>query len=245
MALANITMLAPSGVTGTVQMPDGSSATVAADGTIAVSPIFRDALEAAGWVLMRSHTRYWSSAGTTIAASSAANTIASVTMTNGGLTVNAQPVPMRPVDIVIGGNTAAMTGNLAVIYVANDGSTQTDNLSLSTAAGSAGVAGATLHLTKCVATFTSATITGLNATIGSPFLYAGTTAAIGVPVELGTSLTSLTAIKEMDQAGFQTTSTDQGTNIGTFSSITLGAFTPHTAPATSVGYQLYYSFLSP
>src|SRR6516165_3956942 len=115
MALANITMLAPSGVTGTVQMPDGTSATVAADGTISVSPIFRDALEAAGWVLMRSHAVYWSSAGTTIAAASAANTIASVTMTNGGLTVNAQPVPMRPVDFVIGGNTAAMTGNLAVV----------------------------------------------------------------------------------------------------------------------------------
>jgi len=245
MALANIKMFAPSGVTGEVVLPDGSTTTVASDGTISVSPLHRNALENAGWVIGLSQLGYWSSASTTIAAASAAAMIASVTMTNGGLSVAAQPVPMRNVDFVIGGNTAAMTGTLTVIYLANDGLSTTDLLSLSTPAGTAGVAGNTLHLSKCVAVLSSATITGLNATIGSPFLYAGTTATVGVPVPPGTSITSLTAVKEMDQASLAATSTDQGTNIGTFSSVTLGAFTPHTAPATTVAYQLYYSFLAP
>jgi hypothetical protein len=245
MALANIKMFAPAGVTGTVNLPDGTSASIASDGTISVSPLFRNTLEAAGWVIAISQSLRFSSAGTTMAAASAAAMVASVTMTNGGMTVAAQPVPMRPVQWVIGGNTAAMSGILTVAYVANDGSSQVDALSLSLGAGSAGIAGATLQMTKCVATLTSATVTGLTASIGSPFAYAGTTAAFGVPVPLGASITALTAMKEMDQAGFQSTSTDQGTNIGTFSSVTLGAFTPHTAPATSVQYDLYYSCLTP
>ena len=157
--------------------------------------------------------------------------VASGALSNGTVTVTANPTVMRPVNIEIGTGTAAITaGTVTVTYVANDGLTTTDVISAIVAAGPGST---TQGLSKGVVTITSITAAGL---VGgtSPWIRASTTASISLPVR--PSMTNLAILREYD-AGATVA-------IGTLAA-TFGSVTPTTAPNGTVTYSFLYSYLSP
>ena len=122
---------------------------------------------------------------------------------------------MRQLSVRIDPGTAPITaGNVALTYVANDGTTQVDNLSA--------IAAATLAFSqlssKGVVSFTSAIITGI-AGGASPGVQINDTNSLSVPVDPG--FVGFSAFKEYDD----TTATAVGTVATLAASIT-----PQTTP---------------
>lgn len=224
-------MFAPSGVTGRVNLSSGA-VSVAADGTITVADDSDvNPLLAAGFLPAIPGVMHYTTPIAPAAASAAA-TISSVTMTNGGLTIAAQPTVGRQIAAVVGAGTVAITaGTLSVDYLANDGTDTIDEISLALAASGS----KTVTLTKGALYVNSATIAGLTGG-ASPFLYAGLTAAIAVPIPPRSA--SFTIRKEVD------TATNQAT-LGVPVTGALGCFTPNNAPNATQTFAVWYSFLTP
>ena len=164
------------------------------------------------------------------AAASAAGIVASVGLSDGALTIAAQPDVLRQVEFVIGAGTSAISaGNLAVTYVGNDGITATENISLVLPANG----GATVSLSRGVDTIASATVTGL---VGGalPFIYAGTTNTLALNVT--PDFSSFAVVREYD-AGATVA-------VGTVNAA-IGGIDPTTAPNGTVTYSFVYSFVAP
>jgi hypothetical protein len=156
--------------------------------------------------------------------------VASGALSNGTVAITHQPDTMRPVNVEVGTGTAAITaGTVTTVYVANDGTTQTDVLSLACPASSA----VTQGLSKGVVTITSITVAGV---VGgtSPWLRASTTAAVSLPVAPG-------AIDFAVNREY-----DAGATIAIGALATaLGSITPTTAPNATVTFSFAYTYVAP
>lgn len=156
--------------------------------------------------------------------------VASVALSNGGLTIANQPDVMRPANIVIGTGTAPVTaGSLSMVYTANDGSSTTDTLSLVLAAS----AGNTLTTSKGMQKLATAIVSGL-AGGTSPFIHIDTTGAISVPVDIGA----------VDFALYSEIVDGAAETIGTLA-VALGSVAPTTAPNGTHLYSFGYNFTAP
>lgn len=221
--------LAGNGVGGTVQGANGVYQ-MASDGTFTVDTKDASACLALGMTYIKTRsTSYYT--GGAVAAASAAATIASTALSNGTLTIAAQPDVPRQIAVVMGTGTTAITaGSVAITYLANDGSTQTDNLTAVLAAS----ASSTQFLSKGVCHISTATVSGLVGGL-TPFIFAGLTTTIALPVDLGT--VDLTVIKE------NVTGVDEA--VGTLSTVSLGCIAPTSAPNATRTYSFLYAYTAP
>ena len=156
--------------------------------------------------------------------------VASVTMTNATLTIAHQPDVARPVQVVIGAGTSAITaGSVAVTYRGNDGLVGTDTFTLATAASGT----STYTTSRGVVTVSSAVVSGL---VGgaSPYIELNTTSALSLPVAPGAI--DLVLLREYD-AGATVA-------LGTLG-VSLASVTPTTAPNGTVTYSFTYAYISP
>ena len=198
------------------------------DGTYSVDTRDVPALLAAGFIYMKQSVGAYTLPLAPAASAVTGVIIASGALSNGALSIAAQPDVMRPVKIAVGTGTTAITaGTVTVVYTANDGTTQTDTLSLACALSSA----VTQTLSKGVVTITSATVAGV-AGGTSPWLRADVTPALSVPVAPGA--VDFAVIREYD-AGATIA-------IGTLLTSVLGSITPTTAPNGTVTYSFGYIF---
>jgi hypothetical protein len=168
------------------------------------------------------------------AAASSSTIVSSVTMVNGSLTIAAQPDQSRQLQFVVSTGTVSITAGTLVVgpYTANDGSTQTDNISLA----AVGSAAATFTTTKGVLKIQGAQLLGLLPASGiNQTIIGGTNAVISVPI--GAHSQDVTILKEELDGADQS-----GTNAGTLTNA--GLYTPHTAPNGTHLYGLDYTTLS-
>ena len=164
------------------------------------------------------------------AAATIATIVASGALSNGSVSVAANPDTMRPVNVEVGTGTTAITaGNMAVTYVGNDGQSATDNISLICPLSSA----VTHALSRGVIAISAITVSGL---VGgtSPWRRLSTTAAVSVPVSAGA----------IDFSVFQEYDAGATIAVGALASA-LGSITPTTAPNGTVTYGFGYSYVSP
>ena len=165
------------------------------------------------------------------AAAAAGGVVASGALSNGTVAVTTQPTAMRPVNVIVGTGTTAITaGTVAVTYIGNDGKSGTDTLPLAVAAS----ASSTQALSRGVDTHTTIAVSGL---VGgtSPFIRLDTTVALSLPVTPGAVDFSVT--REYD-AGATVA-------VGALVASVLGSITPTTAPNGTVTYSFVYSYVSP
>lgn len=203
----------------------GTSYTPDSTGAIYVAP--NDVLSAlaAGWVFWNSEFR---NAGvTTPAAANAVLVVASVALSNGALTVAAQPDVLRPLAVRIDPGSSAITAGVAtLVYYGNDGVLTTDVLSLVAAASTP----VTLTTSKGILILNSGTVSGL---VGgtSPKIQVGTNATLALPVTPGFG--NFTVLRE---------NTD-GAN-GTIGTVTAsgGLVAPTTAPNGTHSYSWGYTY---
>ncbi len=165
------------------------------------------------------------------AAASAAAYVSSASLSNGNLTIAAQPDVTRQAALVVGtGTTAVTAGSIALTYIANDGTTQTDTFSAVVGAS----ATTTQFTSKGVVHIASGTVSGL---VGgtSPFVYLGSTSVLSVPVSPGA--TDFSVQKE------NVTGADE--TVGTLSTVTLGSIAPTSAPNGTRTYSFMYTYYGP
>lgn len=162
------------------------------------------------------------------AAASAALIVASGAMSNGALTIAAQPDVGRQLQAVVNpGTTAISAGVLTLTYTATDGTTQVDSLSLATALSTL----LTLTSSKGALHVTSGAVSGL---VGgtSPTLEVGTNTVLGLPVAAG--FQGVSVLKEnVDGA-------DEA--VGTVTA-GVGLIKPTTAPNGTHTYVFVYSYI--
>lgn len=143
---------------GTI-IPGGSEArkVVGSTGVISVKGIDAASYIQAGAKLIQQRTSSQSLV-TAPRAASAGRIVASTAMANGTLSIANQPdVPRQLVLVVDPGNAAITAGDVAVTYVANDGTTQVDHLSPVTPASTI----KSTNTSKGVVSVTSAIVTSL------------------------------------------------------------------------------------
>lgn len=220
--------LAGNGFGGIVQGNFGTYQ-AASDGTFTVDT--RDAPEMLrlGMVYVKQAQRAYTAALAPAAAATGA-IVASGALSNGTVAITANPDIMRPVAFEVGTGTGAITaGSIAVTYNANDGSVTTDTLTCVCPASSS----TTQTLSKGVVSISSIVVSGLTGGT-SPWRRANTTAALALPVDVGT--VDLAVTREYD-AGATIA-------VGTLTT-SLGCITPTTAPNSTVTYAFQYNFISP
>lgn len=255
--MATVNMIAAAGSAFASQIqasrstPPATGATYVPDATGYVANVDVrdiDLMEKAGFVIAGKAHRVYSPLAYPAAASQAV-TFASAALSNGTMTVAAQPdVPRQLQAIINPGTTAITAGTLALNYLANDGTTQVDNLSLIMAAGAAATTiKATLATTKGVEHMTSMIVTGL---VGgtSPAIQVGTNTAIALPVDVGFSPATFVITKEskvtMTVSGTLTAQIPADEAVGTVT--TTGALVvPTTVPAAGIGYVFHYTYAYP
>lgn len=177
-----------------------------------------------------------------VKAASATVLVASAALSNGALTVAANPDIPRQAQFVINPGASAITaGLLGLTYTTGDGVTFTDSLSLVVALSTA----LTLVSTHGCAVLSSAGVSGL---VGgtSPNIQGGTNNVLSVPADIG-------------QAGLAfyyaaTLTTSTGTNVAsvgwvedtlpTQSAVDGKLITPHATPNGTLAYSFGYNFYS-
>jgi hypothetical protein len=182
------------------------------------------------------------------AAASQAVTVASVALSNGTLTIAAQPDVARQLQVIINPGTTAITaGNLAITYLANDGTAaQVDNFSMIMAAGgAAGTITATFKTTKGVEKLTAAVVTAM-AGGTSPAIQVGTNAVIALPVDPGFASTQFSVNSEKKVTAVATTATQIPVDEAVGTVTAAGALiAPTTAPNAATGYVFTYTYAYP
>lgn len=218
-----------SGIGGVIQALSGTYVPQA-DGTYLVNVADAPDLLKAGFTYMANRSENYTFPLNPLVATSG-QIVASVALSNGTLAIANQPDVMRPVQVIAGAGTVALTGgNLAVSYTGNDGQATVDNVSF--------VMGAnviqTVYLSKGVVRIASAILTGV-AGGASPFIHLDTTSALAVPIDPGAK----------DFALFQEICSGVITTASVLLATVLGGFTPTTAPNHTVTYSVAYNFVSP
>jgi hypothetical protein len=166
-------MFAPSGIGGLIQAPNGTY-TVASDGTITANSADVQYLVSLGFEFAVIDHRFFVFPGAP-AIKNATVTVSSVALTSGTLTIAAQPDVPRQLAVVLDPSGTISAGTLTMVYTANDGTSQTDVLSL-VATGLT-----TLTTTKGVERLTSATVAGVSGG-STPGIQVGTNNFLAVPV---------------------------------------------------------------
>lgn len=212
---------------GTIMTQYSGPVTVASDGTVTVSALDAPSLLAAGatFVNVRTGNAYYAAP----LAASAAKFVASVALTNGLLTIAAQPDVPRQAQVVVTPGAAAITaGTLTAVYTAADGTTQTDVFSLITAAST----NLTINLSKGAMFFTSFTVAAV-AGGSSPTIEIGSTASLALPVDA--NAVDVAVVYEAD------TDAPKTPGAVTFQS----CYAPSSAPNATLNYSIAYTFTAP
>ena len=165
------------------------------------------------------------------AAATVATIVASGALSNGSVTVAANPDTMRQVTFEVGTGTAAITGGTATVtYIGNDGQSGSDVFPLNCTASTS----VTQYLSRGVQTISAVTIAGL---VGgtSPWRRMSTTTAVSVPVDPGA--VDFTVTREYD-AGATIA-------VGALVAASLGTITPTTPPNATVTYSFDYNYVAP
>lgn len=217
---ASIGGLIQTGHSGNIQVP--------ADGIITVDSRDAATLLAAGASYIRASTKQ--QVITTPIAGAVGQFVASVAFANGTATIANQPDVPRLGSVRVDPGTSAITaGNVAVTYIAIDGTTQVDNLSAITAASTV----ASQNVSKGIAKINSVVTTGL-AGGASPKLQMDSLNQLGVLADPGFVDFSVLDLK-VDNA-----------DSGVASVATAAAcFTPSTAPNGTHTYNVLAAFNSP
>lgn len=181
---ATVRMFAPATAGGGVISGNSLNAgpyIVGSDGTVTINAADVQYFIGLGYEFAVSDHRVYNTPGAPVTQNIGV-TVSSTSLTVGSLTIAAQPdVPRQLAAIVYPGTTSITAGTLTMVYSANDGTTQTDSLSLVMASQAAGTAGGTLSTTKGVERLTSAVVSGLTGGT-SPGIQIGTNGYLAVPV---------------------------------------------------------------
>lgn len=167
---------------------------------------------------------------TSPAAATAGRLVASTALSNGTKAVANQPdVPRRGLLVIDPGTTAITAGNVAIPYVANDGSNQTDNVSC------------IMPGTTIVSTLTSKGILVL-----SPVIVTGLVGGASPKVQLNDT-DALAMIVDPGFVDFALLRTDlDGVyNSGGTVATTAASVTPTSAPNGTKSYSMFYDYLMP
>jgi hypothetical protein len=213
---------------GTIQLPATGNVTVPADGLISVDSTDVAALLRMGATYIMARTKSVNILAPR--AASAGRLVASTALSNGTKTIAAQPdVPRQGVLRIDPGTSAITAGNVAINYLANDGTTVTDNVS------------AIMGGTTVVSTNTSKGIVTLNSVIvtaiaggASPQVQLNDTNSLSVSVDPG--FVDFTLLAEFADA------TNEG-QVAIASSA--ASFTPSTTPNSTHNYGAFYGFNAP
>lgn len=239
-----VRLFAPAGVGGLIQTANSGNVFVQSDGTVTVNSSDATDLIRLGYQFAVTQHNYLTVQGAAVAAVAA--TVTSVALTVGTLTVAAQPDYPRQLQFQISpGTTSISAGTLTAVYLANDGTTQTDSFSLAQSAqASANLIGMTQTTTKGVEHVISLTVAGVTGGT-SPGIQVGTTNFLGMPVAprfVDFAVTKETkVIPTAGSLGLQVASDE------TIGSVIAsgGLVSPTTAPATSFGLSFGYTYIMP
>jgi hypothetical protein len=215
---------------GAFQGPFSGTVQAGTDGTFAIDPRDQNDALKAGYIPVRRNVFSFQPTPTAVAILTVGQIVASAALANGALTIANQPDVMRQVAMRIDPGTSAITaGTMTASYTANDGTTQTDALSLVATASTP----FTSFLTKGVLVLQTPTIAGL---VGgtSPKIELDTTAALAVPIPQGS--VDVTVLKESHDSTLNST-------LGTITNA--GIWTPNTAPNATHTFSVTYSTISP
>ena len=213
---------------GTINLPNTGNVFVPADGIITVDSNDVPFLLRAGATYI--NTRNKTATLTSPLAATAGRLVASTALSNGTKTIAHQPdVPRQAVLRIDPGTSAITAGNVAMNYIANDGSTVTDNVSL------------IMPGTTVVSTNTSRGVLNLNSVIvtalaggASPEMQVNDTNSLSVPVDPG--FVDFAMVTEYVDA------VPEG-QVSVASSA--GSFTPSTTPNGTHTYGAFYSYNAP
>jgi len=217
-----------SAIGGLIQLPYTGSIVPAADGTAIVDSRDAPVLLAAGATYMTVVTRR--QAATAPLAATAGRLVASTALSNGALSVANQPdVPRQGVLRVSPGTSAITAGQIAIPYLANDGTSQTDVVSL------------VMPGTTVVSTITSKGILVLSAPVVSG-LVGGASPLVQI-----NDTNSLSMMVDPGFVDFSVLREDSGTlNEGQVAVASSAAsLTPSTTPNGTISYNVYYSYVAP
>ena len=215
---------------GAFQGPFSGTVLAGADGTFAIDPRDQNDALKAGYIPVRRTVVSYSPQPTAPLIKAVGQIVASAALGNGALTIANQPDVMRQVAMRVDPGTSAITaGTMTATYTANDGTTQTDALSLVAVASTP----FTSFLSKGVLVLQTPVIAGL---VGgtSPKVELDTNAAIAVPIPPGA--VDVTVLNESHDTSVNTT-------LGTITNA--GIWTPNTAPNSTHTYGITYSTISP
>src|SRR5579885_2064984 len=180
--MANVTTvkLNAKSIGGVIQTQYSGNVTVGPDAFIVVNVLDVPALLAAGCTYVNSRTNFVTYT-TAIVAATAGQFVASTSLTNGTLSIANQPDVPRMGQVRVDPGTLAITaGNIAVTYLANDGTTQVDNISPVTPANTV----LTAFTSKGMISINSVIVTNL-AGGGSPHVQMDSNNYIACPVDAG------------------------------------------------------------
>lgn len=241
-----VKLIAPAGVGGIVQGRSGTVYTIAADGTISnVQSGDVDALMNAGFIWAVPRRAQYTTPGAPVAQGTAVIG-ASVSLVTGNTVSLTQPDMARQAVVVVnvgGGSTNTLTaGIVSLNYVANDSTTQIDNLNFG-----ALLSGGTLTLSssKGVEHLNSVTVVGPVAGGSAPVFVVGTNNMLAVPLEPGA--VDFAVIKEtkiLFSVGTLGISVPSDETIGSIQTST-GMITPTTVPNGSNWLSFGYTYLMP
>jgi hypothetical protein len=215
---------------GAFQGPFSGTVQAGADGTFAIDPRDQNDALKAGYIPVRRNVWAYQPAPSAVAAAAVGQIVASAALANGNLTIANQPDVMRAIKIRVDPGTAAITaGTLSVTYTANDGTTQTDVISLVTALSTV----ITPFLSKGALVLQTPVVAGL---VGgsSPKVQLDTTAALAVPIP--PQSVDVTVLNESHDTSVNAT-------LGTITNA--GLWTPNTAPNATHTFGVTYSTISP
>lgn len=215
-------------VGGTIFLPFTGPVTVPSDGIITVDQ--RDAIDVLRMGGMYIQTQVKSQYSGAPAAGAAGTFVASTALSNGTLTVAAQPDAPRLASIRIDPGTVAVSaGNVAVNYIGNDGQTITDNVSAVTAASTI----VSTNTSRGVVHINSVVVTGVSGG-ASPGIQMDSLNALAMIVAPG--FVDFTALKlTVDNANSGIASTQSSA----------ACITPSTAPNATHTYNMVASYNAP
>lgn len=165
---------------GAIQTQYSGYVTVGADGTVTVDSRDAASLLAAGASYINTRTGYVNYPVAPVIGT-VGKFVASTSLANGTLSIANQPdVPRMGLLRVDPGASAVTAGNAAITYVANDGTTQVDNLSVITGASTL----ATLSTSKGMMLINSVILTGV---VGgtTPHVQLSSDGRLACPVDAG------------------------------------------------------------
>jgi len=226
--MTTLQIAAPAGYGGVIQGNFGTYQQ-GSDSTYTVDSRDVPALLTQGFSYVRQQTQTYTTPLAPAAAAIAA-IVTSGALSNGSVSVTANPDVPRPVDVEIGTGTLPITGGtIAVTYTGNDGQVGTDTFNLACPLSDS----TTQTLSRGVVTISSIVVAGLAGGV-SPWRRLSTKAQLSVPVAAGA--VDFGVVREYDSGATVA--------IGTLSTA-LASIAPTNAPNATRTYSFVYDYVSP